>query len=479
MNPPDAAPSVVHSRTRTARLIGNTASLVTNDLVNRAITFVLYALIARYLGAYEFGQMSITLIIFYLLQSLAPMGLKMLLVRETARNPQNSGAYLVQGSLVSLAASILAIWLVFGFLSIMNYAEDTTWIIMLISFGLIPYSLSAVCEAIFQAHEQIRWITLANVPVSLLRGLAAFWMLSAGLDLRWIGILFLVTFTITWLLEWILLTRHIAPPNWSGPPALFVQIARMAVPFIGLQGIIAITNSILPLFLSKSSGEVQVGLFNAANQIMAPVLLVSQSVVVSLFPRLCQKYDTGQHALRQTTDRLTELLFAVTVPAVIGLIFYARFVLLLIYDKEIFAISALLLQVMACSLLFRAITSVLGRVLMASGRERTLLRILIIETILYTHPSLGCAGRSPCRSDCHVLRSCPSPAANFQAAWRAFTRAFGLEGHQCQPCTDHLACLCYGRPIEPLAGHSGFAVSLSGRLADPGALRVRRLAAPA
>jgi len=57
-------------------------------------------------------------------------------------------------------------------------------------------------------------------------------------------------------------------------------------------------------------------------------------------------------------------------------------VLLLIYDKEIFAISALLLQVMACSLLFRAITSVLGRVLMASGRERTLLRILIIETII-------------------------------------------------------------------------------------------------
>ena len=64
------------------------------------------------------------------------------------------------------------------------------------------------------------------------------------------------------------------------------------------------------------------------------------------------------------------------------MIFYARFVLLLIYDKEIFAISALLLQVMACSLLFRAITSVLGRVLMASGRERTLLRILIIETII-------------------------------------------------------------------------------------------------
>ena len=158
----------------------------------------------------------------------------------------------------------------FGFLSIMNYA-DTTWIIMLISFGLIPYSLSAVCEAIFQAHEQIRWITLANVPVSLLRGLAAFWMLSAGLDLRWIGILFLVTFTITWLLEWILLTRHIAPPNWSGPPALFVQIARMAVPFIGLQVIIH-TNSICPV-LSKSSGEVQVGV-HAANQIMAPVLLV-------------------------------------------------------------------------------------------------------------------------------------------------------------------------------------------------------------
>ncbi|HNT54079.1 MAG TPA: polysaccharide biosynthesis C-terminal domain-containing protein, partial [Anaerolineaceae bacterium] len=46
----------------------------------------------------------------------------------------------------------------------------------------------------------------------------------------------------------------------------------------------------------------------------------------------------------------------------------------------IFAISALLLQLMAASLLFRAVTSVLGRVLLASGRERTLLSILLLET---------------------------------------------------------------------------------------------------
>jgi len=385
MVPPEALPAGGTRTTRTtrslaARLVGNTAALVVNDLINRAITFVLYALIARYLGAYEFGQMSITLTVFYLLQSLAPLGLKMLLVRETARQPADSGSALVQGSLVALGASILALWLLLGFLFWMDYAPATTRLIMLVSVGLIPYSLSAVCEAIFQAHEQIRWITAANVPISLGRGLAAWWILAAGLDLYWIGVLFLVSFTATWLLEWLLLTRHVVRPDTRPERDLFLRLARGAVPFIGLQGVIAVTNSILPLFLSKSHGEVQVGLFNAANQIMAPVLLVSQSVVVSLFPRLCQKVADGSSALALTTRRLIELLLGLSLPAVIGLLFYARFALLLIYGRPIFAISALLLQLMAASLLFRAVTSVLGRVLLASGRERTLLSILLLET---------------------------------------------------------------------------------------------------
>lgn len=365
----------------TLHMLFNTASLITNDMVNRAITFVIYALIARYLGAYEFGQMSITLTIFYLLQSLAPVGLKILLVRETSRNPAESGVYLVSGCFAALVTSILALGILLVFLAIMDYGEETVWIILLVSLGLVPYSLSAVCEAILQAHEKIRLITAANLPISLARGLLCFLLLAAGMSLRYIGVLFILSFTATFIWEWFLTTRHACRPVWKFDPGLIQNLIRPGAVFLGMQGAIAVTNSIVPLFLSKAGGEIQLGLFTAANQLMAPVLLVAQSTVMSLFPRMCQKFQSGARQFRMITERLIEILIALMLPLTIGLYFYAREGLLLLYEKEVFSYSALYLQIMVWTLLLRAITSVLGRVLMASGKEHRLLNIMVAEGV--------------------------------------------------------------------------------------------------
>lgn len=375
----ESAGSPVH---RVRHVITNTLSLVTNDMVNRAITFVVYALIARYLGPYEFGQMSLTLTIFYLLQSLAPVGLKILLVREVARHKDRSGEYLVNGSLVALISSVLALMLMGIFLAAMHYSTDTVMIIIVISVGLVPYSVSAVCEALLQSHEQIRFITMANVPVSIFRGVAAFFLLANGFSLLWIGILFIVTFTATLIFEWILAARFVSKPVWKIDRALFWDIGRSSVTFLGLQTVIALTGSILTLFLSKSAGEVEVGLFNAANQMMAPILLVSQSTVMSLFPRMCQRFETGPDGFKQITEKLLEILLLLTLPLTVGLFFFAKPALLLLYKKEAFTQSALILQIMVWILIFRAITSVLGRVLMASQKERILLNIMIFEAAL-------------------------------------------------------------------------------------------------
>jgi O-antigen/teichoic acid export membrane protein len=146
--------------------------------------------------------------------------------------------------------------------------------------------------------------------------------------------------------------------------------------------VIAVTGSILTLFLSKSAGEVEVGLFNAANQLTAPILLISQSTVMSLFPRMCQKFETGPEGLRRISERLLEILLTLTLPLTIGLFFFAKPALILLYDKEVFSKSAIILQIMVWVLIFRAITSVLGRILMASQREHVLLNIMIFEAIL-------------------------------------------------------------------------------------------------
>src|SRR5437762_882548 len=162
---PQAPPK--HTMSNLRRIAANAASMLTSDAVNRATTFVLYALIARHLGSYEFGQMSLALTLFYLAQVFALAGLKQVIVRAVARDRSTTSQYLTNGSLILCLSTLLSVAGLLLFVLLLGYSTDTTTVILLISVGLLPYSLSAICEAVFQAWERMRYIAYANVPANI------------------------------------------------------------------------------------------------------------------------------------------------------------------------------------------------------------------------------------------------------------------------------------------------------------------------
>jgi O-antigen/teichoic acid export membrane protein len=371
------------------RKVGNAASLFANDAVQRAITFVIYMLISRYLGAEEFGQLSLTLAIFYLLQSLAPAGLKILVMREVARDRSATNQYFINGSLVAMVTSILALGILLIFLSLAGYSQDTVNIVLLISVGLIPFSMAAISEAIFQAWEQIRFITVANVPLNIARGLIAFWLLSRNGDLISIGYLFLATYVVTLLVEWSLYFLFIARPELKIDLRFSFDLLRSSATFLALQSVIAVLGSFLLIVLSKIASETDAGFYNAASQIMSPIILFCQSIAMSLFPAMCRRYDAGLSPFRNFSEQLAEILNIFTIPAAVGLFVLAEPILILLYGNKEFLAATTVLQISAGILIFKGITSVLGRMLIASKNENTLFKILIIELII--HVILGIA----------------------------------------------------------------------------------------
>src|SRR2546429_9205226 len=93
-----------HSRltmSTSLRNIGaNALSILTSDVMNRATSFVVYAMVARKLGAFEFGQMSLALSLFYIFQIFAVSGVKTLLIREVAKDRSQTRKYFVNGCLI-------------------------------------------------------------------------------------------------------------------------------------------------------------------------------------------------------------------------------------------------------------------------------------------------------------------------------------------------------------------------------------------
>ncbi|MEZ6081292.1 MAG: oligosaccharide flippase family protein [Pirellulaceae bacterium] len=109
--PQSPTPESSLPRSSLLRVVSNAASLLTTELLNKATNFLIYALIARYeLGLGAFGSFSLGLLLVYVFQVFASVGLPNLLTREiaqrVARTPRLLSNGLVAASLTSLLAML-------------------------------------------------------------------------------------------------------------------------------------------------------------------------------------------------------------------------------------------------------------------------------------------------------------------------------------------------------------------------------------
>ena len=363
------------------RIVANVVSILSSDVMNRATTFVLYALVARHLGAHEFGQMALALTLFYTFQVLAAAGLKTLVTREVAKDRAETGRYLVNGSLVAVVASALAIGVLLAFVRLMDYAADTAAVIALLALGLLPFALASVCEAIFQAWERMHYIAIAGVPVNVARIGLAFLGLQHGYGLYHLLVMFMASYAVVAVVEW-WLVRSLLDRPLPRPGARFAtSLVRATATFLGIDVLIAVASSLNVILLSKLSNETEVGLYSASVQLLVPVALLLQSVVLSIFPLLCKQGAANLAGMKRIANQVIVLLMAVVLPLVVGLCFLADAALLMLYGNEDFLPAADLLRIASWSLVPLALTSILGQVLMASGRERLTLGLVAAHLV--------------------------------------------------------------------------------------------------
>ncbi len=375
------------------RFAANAISVLTSDAITRATTFAIYALVGRFLGPYEFGQMSLALTFFYIGQVGAIAGMRSLLTRELAKAPSQAALYLVNGSALATGCSVLSVVAIVVCVLGLGYSGDTEAIILLLSLGLLPYSLGVVCESIFQAHERMGFIALATVPVNVGKLVVALALLATGHGLVALLILLLAGYTVTTLIEWVFVLRLIGRHKAVVHPRLVRRLARSTMPFLGVEGFVALMSSSNILLLSKLAGEREVGLYTAASQVLVPMTLICTSVVQAAFPTMCRAFVNGSQNMAVIVRKLVGLLISIAFPMALEISFLATSVLLLLYHDPAFSSGAATLKVIACTLVLQAPTAVLGQALYAELHERTNLRItaldatagIVLGVVLITH----------------------------------------------------------------------------------------------
>jgi len=369
--------------------VSNAVSLLTSDVLNKATTFGIYAMVSRGAGSHGFGQLSLSLLLFYTFQVLATAGLPTLITRETAKHPGRTRLYLLNGCAAALATSACATAGMMALAFIMRYERDTVVMICTLALGLLPFGLALVIESVFRGREKMYMIAIANVPANLMKVGGAWALLHYGFSMIYVAWLLVGVRAAILLIEWVGLMLCIERTRGRLHFRLVRVLVAKSSTFFGIDGISAVWSSINAMLLSKFATEAEVGLYGAATQLMQPVLMIYRSIVGSVFPAMCSRAAGNLKELARMTRWLVTFLLLLGAPAAVLMFAFAETGLLMMYGKKEFLLAAPVLRLMCGVLVLQCLTNVLGHALWAATQERTALRIVAVNLVLNLFIGLG------------------------------------------------------------------------------------------
>lgn len=364
-----------------AQLIKNSLSVVICRLTQSISSFIITAAIARLLGPQQLGQYLIGFTYYFLFMNVVAQGFKNLFIRDLSRNLHEAPCYLVSGSILQLIFSLIGYGLLIILVSISPYRSETLKICYIIGAAIIPFSLSNVTEAIFQAQERMHLLTISTVPIYILRVGVMIWAMMHGYGVNAIAAIFVVSESLILLVEYALVLRSVEPQwmiNWE----FMGRTAKAARTFLAIEAIAVINSRRQVLILSFFGGEVLVGLFGAVSQLLMPFDVITQSLALAIFPRLSKATAFEPEKQRRLTEQLAEISLCIALPYVIGLFFIGKDLLFAIYQSTNFAEASAALKLLSLSLIAISLHKPLSQALIARGFERINLREVIVDTIL-------------------------------------------------------------------------------------------------
>ncbi|BBD58443.1 polysaccharide biosynthesis protein [Nostoc sp. HK-01] len=406
------------------KIIGNSLAILINRLAQSITTFILVASIGRFLGTFNLGQYTLAFTYYFLFMTLTSQGFKTLFTREISCNPHKIPEYLVNGTLLQFIFSIIGYVALVFTVFILPYSTDTSNVCYTLGLMIIPFSLSNITEAIFQAQEKMYYIPISTVPVYILRLIIIIWVLMNKYDLLFVSTILVISETLIMLIQWYFIKPFVEPIwhiNWN----FMWETFQASKTFIAIEGVAVLKGRMLVIILSLFSGEVTVGLFGALVQLLQPFEIIAHSLVVAVFPSMSKAVLVGKEKQRHLAEIVVEMLQCAGLPLIIGLLFIGGDILTLVYGNSSFAEASLAMNIVALGLVVTAFTRPLGYLLVANGFER----INLIE-VASTSVLTGLIG-VPLISKYHLIGAAITSlivqiATSTQYIYAVYTRLFSL-----------------------------------------------------
>ncbi|ABE51692.1 flippase [Methanococcoides burtonii] len=353
-------------------IVKNTSFLLVGRLSTKIISFFILLYIARYLGPDDFGKFSFVFAFVYFFAFIPDLGIHNILVREAAKEPANAGILIGNATAIKIVLSLIAIFLAFFTINLMDYPISTKNALYLASIGLLITNLSAFgiiyeiklrmeYSALFSVTSRIIFLML--VLYGVLQNSTLLFFVFASISADFVHNILMVVFS-----------KRFVNVQFNFDYKLIKQILHEALPIALASVFVMIYFRVDILMLSFLKNDVDVGLYSAAYRFTEAFIFVPSILMTSMFPLMSKYFKESFNLFVYSYVKSFKYLFASGLILAIIVSFLADVIILKVYGLEYSgSISALQILIWATSIMF--INILLSFTYISSGNQGVMAKL--------------------------------------------------------------------------------------------------------
>lgn len=355
------------------RLAANTLVLAVGSFLGSVIAFFTFVAVTRSLGPEIYGHITAATVYLFIPTVIAEAGLSAVILREISGHPERTEHAMRASLPLRFAVAFVFVGgaTVLGLLLPFEY--DTKVAILISSAGFFLTLLSVSILPVLQATLRMHWAVAGNLLGRLVTLGITLAVLEAGMGLKAVVAAQAIGIGVTFLFQLAVVARVV-----SLRPLVDVPYWRELVAASLVLGLAIAFGQVYfrvdTLLLALLTDATEVGLYGAAYKFLELSEFVVSAFALSLLPPLARFVAVGDQRARGLVQKAFDLLMAGAGALAVLLFVFAEDIVVVSAGPK-FRDGAVALQILAPYVLFSFANGLFFRVLIAAGRDRTLLGI--------------------------------------------------------------------------------------------------------
>ncbi len=300
--------------------------------------------------------------------------------REIAKNKECVGKYVNNIFYFKLILAF-ALFIISGLLLyLMNYPFITILVTLIFTIELIFISMTTFFNGVFQAFENVKYQAIGTILNSLLLLIGILLTMDFDLGVVAIAISYAFGYGIFCLYMFYKYIKSFSFPKPELDLKFIREVILNSIPFGLTNFFYTIYFSIDIVMLSYLVGDYSTGLYKSAYNIIyvfTTFFVVYQSVI---FPIMSKFFKESQNLLKITYELSVKYLLLIILPLSVGIFFYARPLVDLIYTNQ-YSLASVPVQILIWTVSFLFINGAASTLLNAINKEFAVTKVYIAAAI--------------------------------------------------------------------------------------------------